>query len=87
MAVTQDVRNKVVVRKLPPGISQEEVRAAIDDVCPGKYDWFVFVSGKIRYHANLTPDTFTSRKYVKLCLIVLLVQLPLALQFEAHKAF
>ncbi len=49
MAVTQDVRNKVVVRKLPPGISQEEVQAAIDAVCQGKYDWFTFVPGKVRY--------------------------------------
>ncbi len=49
MAVTQDVRNKVVVRKLPPGISQEEVQAAIDTVCQGKYDWFTFVPGKVRY--------------------------------------
>ncbi len=48
MAVTQDVRNKVVVRKLPPGISQEEVQAAIDAVCQGKYDWFTFVPGKVR---------------------------------------
>ncbi len=48
MAVTQDVRNKVVVRKLPPGISQEEVQAAIDLVCQGKYDWFTFVPGKVR---------------------------------------
>lgn len=48
MAVTQDVRNKVVVRKLPPGISQEEVQAAIDVVCQGKYDWFTFVPGKVR---------------------------------------
>ncbi|KAL3140973.1 hypothetical protein ABBQ32_005495 [Trebouxia sp. C0010 RCD-2024] len=47
MAVTQDVRNKVVVRKLPPGISQEEVQAAIDVVCQGKYDWFTFVPGKV----------------------------------------
>ncbi|DBA87338.1 TPA: hypothetical protein ACH3X1_004392 [Trebouxia sp. C0004] len=47
MAVTQDVRNKVVVRKLPPGISQEEVQAAIDAVCQGKYDWFTFVPGKV----------------------------------------
>ena len=49
MAVAQDVRNKVVVRKLPPGISQEEVQAAIDIVCQGKYDWFTFVPGKVRY--------------------------------------
>ncbi|KAL0027409.1 hypothetical protein WJX79_009534 [Trebouxia sp. C0005] len=47
MAVTQDARNKVVVRKLPPGISQEEVQAAIDAVCQGKYDWFTFVPGKV----------------------------------------
>ena len=48
MAVTQEVRNKVVVRKLPPGISREEVQAAIDVVCQGKYDWFTFVPGKVR---------------------------------------
>lgn len=48
MAVTQEVRNKVVVRKLPPGISCEEVRTAIDVVCQGKYDWFTFVPGKVR---------------------------------------
>lgn len=48
MAATQEVRNKVVVRKLPPGISQEEVQAAIDVVCQGKYDWFTFVPGKVR---------------------------------------
>ncbi|KAL3153031.1 hypothetical protein ABBQ38_012055 [Trebouxia sp. C0009 RCD-2024] len=47
MAVTQDVRNKVVVRKLPPAIAQEEVQAAIDVVCQGKYDWFTFVPGKV----------------------------------------
>lgn len=48
MAVTQEVRNKVVVRKLPPGISREEVQAAIDVVCQGKYDWYTFVPGKVR---------------------------------------
>ena len=48
MAVTQEVRNKVVVRKLPPSISREEVQAAIDVVCQGKYDWFTFVPGKVR---------------------------------------
>ena len=48
MAVTQEVRNKVVVRKLPPGISREEVQAGIDVVCQGKYDWFTFVPGKVR---------------------------------------
>ena len=48
MAVTQDVRNKVVIRKLPPGISREEVQAAVDIVCQGKYDWFTFVPGKVR---------------------------------------
>lgn len=52
MAVTQEVRNKVVVRKLPPGISVEEVQAAIDVVCQGKYDWFTFVPGKVRYADN-----------------------------------
>ena len=55
MAVTQEVRNKVVVRKLPPGISQEEVQAAIDVVCQGKYDWFTFVPGKVRcFHLGNT---------------------------------
>lgn len=52
MAVTQEVRNKVVVRKLPPGISVEEVQAAINVVCEGKYDWFTFVPGKVRCAEN-----------------------------------
>ena len=56
MAVNQDIRHKVVVRKLPPGISGEEVQAAIDTVCQGKYDWFAFVPGKVRCDAVESPS-------------------------------
>ena len=48
MVAPIDARSKVVVRKLPPGITEEEVRAAIDGVSQGKYDWFSFVPGKVR---------------------------------------
>lgn len=48
MGAPSDARSKVVVRKLPPGIAEVEVRAAIDAVSQGKHDWFSFVPGKVR---------------------------------------
>lgn len=48
MGAPADARSKVVVRKLPPSIAEDEVRGAIDAVCQGKYDWFSFVPGKVR---------------------------------------
>ena len=41
-------RTKVVVRNLPPGLTEDAFRAVVDKHHEGKYDWWSYYAGKIR---------------------------------------
>eukprot|EP00884_Botryococcus_braunii_P002156 jgi/Botrbrau1/11941/Bobra.341_1s0008.1 len=41
-------RRKVVVRNLPPLVSEADVKAVIEAAAAGKYDWFRFLQGKAK---------------------------------------
>lgn len=41
-------RTKVVVRKLPPLMSEAELLEELDSVAANQYDWLSFVPGKVR---------------------------------------
>ena len=45
--LSQDGRTKVVIRRLPPKLDEQELRTAVDALCEGKYDWYNLVQGKI----------------------------------------
>lgn len=42
-------RKKIVIRKLPPNVSEEDVRQAVQEASKGAHSWFSFVQGKMRY--------------------------------------
>ena len=56
-------RTKVVVRKLPPLMSEAELRDEVDSVAADQYDWLSFVPGKVRcvdrLHIKLKRNGFT----------------------------
>ena len=41
-------RRKVVIRKLPPNIPEEDVRQLVKTASAGPFSWFNFVQGKTR---------------------------------------
>jgi regulator of nonsense transcripts 3 len=41
-------RTKVVVRNLPPALTEDAFKKAIDKYYEDKYDWFSYYSGKLR---------------------------------------
>lgn len=41
-------KTKVVVRKLPPGLTEEGFKATIDKLVEGKCSWFSYYQGKVR---------------------------------------
>lgn len=41
-------RTKVVVRNLPPGLTEDAFRKAVDKYYEGKFDWFSYYPGKVR---------------------------------------
>lgn len=43
----QKERTKVVVRQLPPTLSEESFKVAIDKVVPDTYNWFSYYPGKV----------------------------------------
>ena len=43
-----DARTKVVVRNLPPGLTEDAFRALVDKALAGRYDWLAFYPGKVR---------------------------------------
>lgn len=45
----QKEKTKAVVRKLPPALTEDHFKAALEKVCaPTTYDWFCYFPGKIR---------------------------------------
>jgi hypothetical protein len=48
MASPDDARTKVVIRNLPPGLTEGAFRALIDKALGGRYDWMAFYPGKVR---------------------------------------
>ena len=56
-------RTKVVVRKLPPLMSEAEFRDEVDSVAADQYDWLSFLPGKVRCvecpHINIKRKGFT----------------------------
>jgi len=41
-------RTKVVVRGLPPALTEEALRGVVDKLVGGKYGWSAFYPGRIR---------------------------------------
>lgn len=41
-------RTKVVVRNLPPALTEDALRAVVDKAAGGKYGWSAFYPGKVR---------------------------------------
>lgn len=41
-------RTKVVVRRLPPGLTEEAFKSTIDKLVEGKYSWLSYWQGKVR---------------------------------------
>lgn len=42
-------KTKVVVRKLPPALTEDNFKAALDKVCDAStYDWLSYYPGKVR---------------------------------------
>lgn len=59
---------QVVVRKLPPGLTEEGFRAAVDKVAIGTYNWLVYNAGKVRwagYDPSLPLSLSLSQKQEK----------------------
>jgi regulator of nonsense transcripts 3 len=55
-------RLKVVIRRLPPGLTQEEFEAALGDdwkVGGAKVDWFVYKPGKVSKEYVLAQRAYT----------------------------
>ena len=42
-------RTKAVIRRLPPTLPSADLKAAVDEICDGKYLYYTFVPGKSRY--------------------------------------
>ncbi len=42
-------RAQVVVRRLPPGLTEDGFKSALDKVAEGQYTWFSYHQGKVRY--------------------------------------
>jgi hypothetical protein len=49
-------RTKVVARSLPPALTEDAFRKAVDKHCEGVYDWFSYFQGKIRSAPACTVD-------------------------------
>lgn len=41
-------KTKVLVRKLPPGLSEEQFVQTVEKLIQGRYDWLSFYAGKAR---------------------------------------
>eukprot|EP00252_Welwitschia_mirabilis_P023944 TRINITY_DN6911_c0_g1_i2.p1 TRINITY_DN6911_c0_g1~~TRINITY_DN6911_c0_g1_i2.p1 ORF type:complete len:296 (+),score=69.60 TRINITY_DN6911_c0_g1_i2:265-1152(+) len=54
----QNVRKKVVVRHLPPGMSQAAFKEQIDMRFAGRYDWFVYRPGKASHKKQVYSHAF-----------------------------
>jgi regulator of nonsense transcripts 3 len=42
-------KTKVVIRHLPPSLTQSDLSLNIDEKFAGRYNWFYFRPGKIRF--------------------------------------
>jgi hypothetical protein len=45
-------RTKVVVRNLPPALTEEALRGVVDKLAAGRYGWSAFYAGKARRAAD-----------------------------------
>ena len=51
-------KTKVLVRKLPPGLSEEQFVQTVEKLIHGRYDWLSFYAGKARqahHDSGLSP--------------------------------
>ena len=51
-------KTKVLVRKLPPGLSEEQFVQTVEKLIHGRYDWLSFYAGKARqahHDSGLAP--------------------------------
>lgn len=44
----QQERTKVVVRNLPPALTEDALRGVVDKLVGGRYGWSTFYPGKVR---------------------------------------
>mmetsp|Transcript_28264 Transcript_28264/g.62052 ORF Transcript_28264/g.62052 Transcript_28264/m.62052 type:complete len:310 (+) Transcript_28264:116-1045(+) len=52
-------KTKVIVRKLPPGLTEEGFKGTVDKLIQGKYDWLAYYQGKVS-----TNKVVFSRAYI-----------------------
>ncbi len=50
-------RNKVVIRKLPPNVPEDDVRQLAQTASSGHFSWFSFIQGKTRCVPALMAST------------------------------
>lgn len=70
-------RTKVVVRNLPPALSEASLREAVDKAAAGSYDWLAYFPGKIG-----AKRTVLSRAYIRFISIEAVVEFKT--KFDGH---
>jgi hypothetical protein len=62
-------RTKVVVRGLPPTLTEEALREAIDKVIAGKYNWFSYYVGKVRWGSLQDSSVISALQSWQYCIL------------------
>lgn len=69
----EDKRTKVLVRNLPPTLSEDGFRAVIDKIVGGRYDWLAYYPGRVRWEQLGGGLCEQGRCWRQLCMAPLLL--------------